>query len=310
MNMVQIPLAQGDDMGEKTGKARSPSVLIGGGLVLLVASLWLPIVAFDLHEAQQSSYLFLPSAGMAVIALCVLFAGGIHKGRMCLALGYIGASAALGLAFLWVPSVPNDAFESPDAQRLFYWHVPSAWMAMIAFGVLFVGSALWFVRRSALGWRLHVAGSEAGLATGLMAVWSGCLWGAAEWGVPWDWTDVRLNSFALLTLLALVLVLGRRAQPDGVESRDTFATAGLFGFVLVPLTYIATRIWQIRHPGPVIASGDGGGSLAPEMGALLGFAALSFTVLIVGHLMESVHLTSLEQRLDRLQGKLDVEATE
>ena len=107
---------------------------------------------------------------------------GKRTGRVCLAIGYLGASAALGLAFLWVPSVPNDAFESPEAQRLFYWHVPSAWMAMIAFGVLFVGSALWFMRRSALGWRLHVAGSEAGLATGLMAVWSGCLWGAAEWG--------------------------------------------------------------------------------------------------------------------------------
>ena len=46
------------------------------------------------------------------------------------------------------------------------------------------------------------------------------------------------------------------------------------------------------------------------MGALLGFAALSFTVLIVGHLIESVHLTSLEQRLDRLQGKLDAEVTD
>ncbi len=310
MNMVQIPRAQGDDMGEGKEEDRSLSLYIAGGLVFLLASLWLPTVVFDSHEAQQSFYLFLPSVWMVAFAFCVIFVGGQHKGRMWLALGYIGASAALGLAFLWVPSVPNDAFESPDAQRLFYWHVPSAWMAMIAFGVLFVGSALWFVRRSALGWRLHVAGSEAGLATGLMAVWSGCLWGAAEWGVPWDWTDVRLNSFALLTLLALVLVLGRRAQPDGVESRDTFATAGLFGFVLVPLTYIATRIWQIRHPGPVIASGDGGGSLAPEMGALLGFAALSFTVLIVGHLVESVHLTSLEQRLDRLQGKLDVEATE
>jgi heme exporter protein C len=310
MNMVQIPLARGDDMGAAKEGGRSLSRYIGGGLIFLLASLWLPTVAFDSHEAQQSFYLFLPSLWMVAFALCVLFVGGQHRGRMWLALGYIGASTALGLAFLWVPSVPNDAFESPDAQRLFYWHVPSAWMAMIAFAVLFVGSALWFVRRSAFGWRLHVAGSEAGLATGLMAVWSGCLWGAAEWGVPWDWTDVRLNSFALLTLLALVLVLGRRAQPDGVESRDTFATAGLFGFVLVPLTYIATRIWQIRHPGPVIASGDGGGSLAPEMGALLGFAALSFTVLIVGHLMESVHLTSLEQRLDRLQGKLDVEATE
>ena len=195
---------------------------------------------------------------------------GKRTGRVCLAIGYL-APAPRRLAFLWVPSVPNDAFESPEAQRLFYWHVPSAWMAMIAFGVLFVGSALWFMRRSALGWRLHVAGSEAGLATGLMAVWSGCLWGAAEWGVPWDWTDVRLNSFALLTLLALVLVLGRRAQPDGVESRDTFATAGCL--VRSGSVHLHRHAHLADSPsGPVIASGDG--ALArPEMGALLGFAA-------------------------------------
>lgn len=178
---------------------------------------------------------------------------------------------------------------------------------MIAFGVLFVGSGLWFLRRSAVGWRLHVAGSEAGLATGLMAVWSGCIWGQAEWGVPWDWTDVRLNTFGLLTLLALLLVLGRRAQPDGVESRDTFATVGLFGFILVPLTYMATRIWQIRHPGPVIASGDDGGSLAPSMTFVLLLGVAAFTVMITGHVLESMRLTSLEQRLDRLQRALDPE---
>lgn len=228
-------------------------------------------------------------------------------GRPLLALGFGGAGLSLTLALLWVPSVTNDAFEAPDAQRLFYWHVPSAWMAMIAFGVLFVGSGLWFLRRSAVGWRLHVAGSEAGLATGLMAVWSGCIWGQAEWGVPWDWTDVRLNTFGLLTLLALLLVLGRRAQPDGVESRDTFATVGLFGFILVPLTYMATRIWQIRHPGPVIASGDDGGSLAPSMTLVLLLGVAAFTVMITGHVLESMRLTSLEQRLDRLQRALDPE---
>jgi heme exporter protein C len=231
--------------------------------------------------------------------------GGL--GRPLLALGFGGAGLSLTLALLWVPSVTNDAFEAPDAQRLFYWHVPSAWMAMIAFGVLFVGSGLWFLRRSAVGWRLHVAGSEAGLATGLMAVWSGCIWGQAEWGVPWDWTDVRLNTFGLLTLLALLLVLGRRAQPDGVESRDTFATVGLFGFILVPLTYMATRIWQIRHPGPVIASGDDGGSLAPSMTLVLLLGVAAFTVMITGHVLESMRLTSLEQRLDRLQRALDPE---
>lgn len=232
---------------------------------------------------------------------------GSRWGRGLLALGYAGAGVSLSLALLWVPSVTNAAFEAPEAQRLFYWHVPSAWMAMIAFGLLFLGSGMWFLRRSALGWRMHVAGSEAGLATGLMAVWSGCMWGQAEWGVPWDWTDVRLNTFGLLTLLALLLVLGRRAQPDGVETRDTFSTVGLFGFVLVPLTYMATRIWQIRHPGPVIAAGDDGGSLAPSMTVVLLLGVAAFTVLIAGHVLESMRLTSLEQRLDRLQRALDPE---
>ena len=176
--------------------------------------------------------------------------------------------ATLGLAFLKAPSVSINAFESPDAQRIFYWHVPAAWAAFIAFGFLFLGSAMWFFKRSNLGWRMHVAGAQAGLATGLMTVWSGMVWGSAEWGVPWDWTDVRLNTFGLLTFLAMFLVLGRQAQLDGVETRDTFSTFGLFGFVLVPVTYVATRLWQIRHPGPVIGGGESATVefVAPEPG--------------------------------------------
>ena len=184
--------------------------------------------------------------------------------------------------------------------------MPAAWAAFIAFGVLFVGSALWFFKRSSLGWKMHIAGAEAGLACGLMAVWSGCVWGAAEWGTPWDWEDWRLNTFGLLTLLALFLVLGRQSQPDGVETRDTFSTFGLYGFILVPLTYVATRIWVIRHPGPVIA-GDEGSSISRDMGLVLLIGALSFTVLIIGHILTSMEITKFEQRLERLQKELDGE---
>tara|TARA_B100000459_G_scaffold130810_1_gene84931 strand:+ start:368 stop:1114 length:747 start_codon:yes stop_codon:yes gene_type:complete len=230
------------------------------------------------------------------------------RGRVAevlLGAGFFGIMVTLFLGFHWAPSVSINAFESPAAQRIFYWHVPSAWAAFIAFGVLFVGSALWFFKRSALGWRLHVAGTEAGLACGLMTVWSGCVWGAAEWGTPWDWTDVRLNTFGLLTLLALFLVLGRQSQPDGVETRDTFSTFGLYGFVLVPLTYMATRIWQIRHPGPVVAAGDSGGSLESSMALVLMIGALSFTLFIVGHMLISMRITQLEQRLEQVQNSLD-----
>ena len=226
-------------------------------------------------------------------------------GEVLLLFGFTGVATTMMLAFLWAPSVSINAFESPAAQRIFYWHVPSAWAAFIAFGALFVGSVGWMFKRSELMWRIHIAGSEAGLATGLMTVWSGCVWGAAEWGTPWDWSDVRLNTFGLLTLLAIYLVLGRNSQPDGVETRDTFSTFGLYGFVLVPLTYVATRIWQIRHPGPVIAAGEDGGSLQSSMALVLLIGALSFTVFIIGHMLISMRITHLEQRLEQAQKSLD-----
>ena len=230
----------------------------------------------------------------------------VKSGYVCLIAAFSGLMLTLYLAFNWAPSVDIKAFQSPEAQRIFYWHVPAAWAAFIAFGVLFVGSAMWFFKRSPLGWKLHIAGSEAGLACGLMAVWSGCVWGAAEWGTPCDWEDFRLNTFGLLTLLALFLVLGRQSQPDGVESRAPFSTFCLYGFVLVPITYIANRIWIIRHPGPVIA-GDENSSISGDMALVLMIGALSFTVLIIGHIMTSIEITKFEQRIDRLQKELDGE---
>ncbi len=84
----------------------------------------------------------------------------VKIGELLLAIGFIGLMATLYLAFNWAPSVNINAFESPEAQRIFYWHVPAAWAAFIAFAVLFAGSALWMFKRSPLGWKLHVAGSE------------------------------------------------------------------------------------------------------------------------------------------------------
>ena len=60
----------------------------------------------------------------------------MKRGEALLFLGFLGISSTLLLALLWAPSVSIDAFESPAAQRIFYWHVPAAWAAFIAFGAL------------------------------------------------------------------------------------------------------------------------------------------------------------------------------
>ena len=107
----------------------------------------------------------------------------------------------------------------------------------------------------------------------------------------------------MLTLLSLYLILGRKSQPDGVETRDTFAAFGMYGFALVPLTYIATRLWQIRHPGPVVATSEG--SLNSDMGLVLLIGAISFSTLVIGHIISGMQLTKLEMKIEDLQSTFE-----
>ena len=93
-----------------------------------------------------------------------------------------------------------------------------------------------------------------GLLYSLGVLISGPIW-AAEWGVPWDFQDIRLNSFAVLAGVALFFTLGEMNSED-TQQKMLFSSVGIFGFGLVPLTYMATRWWQERHPGPLIGGGN------------------------------------------------------
>ena len=122
------------------------------------------------------------------------------------------------LGFLYAPLVDPNSWNAPEAYRILYWHVPFAWTSFLSFCLLFIGASSWYVRRSESGWTMLVIGSQLGLLFGLGVIISGPIWGSAEWGVPWDWGDVRLNSYALLTSVALFLVMSIRSQPDGEET--------------------------------------------------------------------------------------------
>ena len=220
-------------------------------------------------------------------------------GETLLMFGFIGIGSTC-FALFWAPSVSLDAFESPAAQRIFYWHVPprgrrSSPLAPCSW----VPQAGCFgVHRGHGGFTLPV---QAGLATGLMTVWSGCVWGAAEWGTPWIGRTFD-STLGLLTLLAIYVVLGETASPTA-WNRGTRSPPSAFTALLVPVTYIAI-IWTIRHPGPVVATGDEG-SINGDMGLVLLLGAISFTVFIVGHMMASMRLTALEQRVTAMMDQHD-----
>jgi heme exporter protein C len=226
----------------------------------------------------------------------------VGGGLVLIGFSLLTLTAYLGL--MWAPDVDAEAWNAPNSYRILFLHVPFAWASFMAFGLLFVGSLGWFLKRSDKLWKLVPIGGETGLLYCLGVLISGPLWGAAEWGVPWDWSDVRLNTFAILGGLALFIVLGHRASDDGEESRDTLAAVGLFGFGLVPITYMATRWWQERHPGPVIGGGEGSG-LAPEILQVMLMGALATMILLAGQVCISWAVQDGEARLRRLQRELE-----
>ena len=220
------------------------------------------------------------------------------------ALGISGAVVTALMGVYYAPVVDSTAFNAPEAYRILYWHVPFAWSSFLAFCMLFIGAVAGYKDRSDWGWRWFSTGSDLGLLFGLGVITSGPIWGSAEWGVPWDWGDLRLNTFALLTGVALFLVLSRRSQPDGQETRDTLAAVGLFGFALVPITALATTWYQKRHPGIVLVSGEETG-LDPAIRTVLMMGFVSFLFLFVGLAMLSNEVIRMEDRLEQSKSELD-----
>ncbi|MGY8692394.1 MAG: cytochrome c biogenesis protein CcsA [Candidatus Poseidoniales archaeon] len=219
-------------------------------------------------------------------------------------IGLVGASISILLGFIWVPSLDPSTVNGPESFRIIYWHVSFAWCSFLAFLLLFIGSIIWYLKKDEIGWRCFSVGSDMGLLFGMGVITSGPIWGSVAWGKPWDWGDLRLNSFALLTSVALFLVLARRAQQDTNQTRDTLSIVGLFGFSLVPITAMATTWYQNQHPPIVVVSSEDTG-LPSDMLFVLILSFISFCFIFVGFSIITDRIHQLELKMENNQINLD-----
>ncbi|MBK8719661.1 MAG: cytochrome c biogenesis protein CcsA [Deltaproteobacteria bacterium] len=154
-------------------------------------------------------------------------------------------------------------------QKIFYFHVPLAWIMMLLALTCGIAAAIQLRRRSRTAEALSIAAGELVLMTGLGVLITGPIWGHATWGRAWTW-DARQISTGLLWLVFAAFVLLRRY---GAAGSDRLAAAlAVFGAVDVPIIYYAVKIWKTQHPTTNVV-----GSLPPQMWASLwpAFGALS-----------------------------------
>jgi heme exporter protein C len=183
-------------------------------------------------------------------------------------LGLVGIAGCVLLAWLGLFATPEDQVQG-DAVRPIYVHVPSAWVAYLAFGTTALCSALylWKRTRSLTFDRFAGAAAEIGvLFTGLALV-TGMLWGRITWGVFWTW-DARLTSTSLLFVLFLGYLALRRLPAAPEVRAKRAAIAGLIAFIDVPIVHMSVRWWNTLHQDPTILRTD------PEIEGLMLFTVI------------------------------------
>jgi heme exporter protein C len=151
-----------------------------------------------------------------------------------------------------------------DVQRIFYYHVPSAWTAFLLFMINFVASVVYLIRRNVKADILALVSAEVGVVFCTVVLVTGPIWARPVWGIWWTW-DLRLTLTLLLWLIYVSYLVLRRFSTSS-QTPVLAAVLAIFGALDVPLVYFSIWFFRTQHPSPVIG---GGGSLDPGMGRVL-----------------------------------------
>src|SRR6476659_10407997 len=158
-----------------------------------------------------------------------------------------------------------------NVQRIFYYHVPSAWVAFQLFLINFVASVIYMIRRSTKADIVALVCAEVGVVFCTVVLITGPIWARPVWGLWWRW-DLRLTLTLVLWLIYVSYLILRRFSTCS-QTPLLAAVLAVFGALDVPLVYFSIWFFRTQHPSPVIG---GGGSLDPRMAHVLVINWLAF----------------------------------
>lgn len=205
----------------------------------------------------------------------------------------------LYLIFFYVPTEATMGV----VQRIFYFHVPAAWVSFIAFFFVFIYSFLYLARSNKKWDSLAGASAEVGVLFSSANLFTGPIWAKPVWGIWWTW-DARLTLTLMLWLTYVGYLMLRHYVVDA-ERRATYAAVvGVVGFVNVPLVYFSIRWWRTQHPQPVIAGGEDSG-LEPSMRVCLYTCFAMFLLLFTMLMRMRKRVQALQDELDGLHQQLE-----
>lgn len=190
----------------------------------------------------------------------------------------------LYLIFLFAPEERSMG----QIQRIFYFHVPSAWLAFLAFFVVFIASIGYLWKKDRKYDIVAYSSAEIGIIFATLVLITGPIWARPVWNTWWVWSP-RLTSFLILWFIYVAYLMLRNFVEEEERGARFTAVFGIVGFIDVPIVYVSIRLWRDIHPSPVIAGGSGAG-LHPDMQITFFFSLFTFTLLYLFLLIQRVRL--------------------
>ena len=223
-----------------------------------------------------------------------LWSGSLVRGGLIVAGGLMMA-LTLYMVFLWVPTEQNLGV----SQRIFYFHVPLAWLGMASILVVSTASIMHLVTKKQKWDNLAYSAAELGVVYISLLLITGIAWSQPTWGRWWTW-DAKLTATLILWFIYVGYLMLRAYGPKGSQGARYGAVLAIIGAIDAPIIYFATVWWRTQHPEMNIGPLAGEGMLAPAMRMTLLVSTLTFSVVYVAMLIERYALRRGESTIDEL----------
>lgn len=203
----------------------------------------------------------------------------------------VAVPVALYFVFIYAPVEKSMGL----IQKIFYFHVSSAWIGFFAFFVTFSSSLVYLNKKDFLYDDIAFISAKIGLIFCTIVIVTGPLWARPVWGVYWMWEDVRLTTMLILWFLYAGYIALRNAIEDKNKKAKYSAILGIIGFIDVPVVFFSIRLWKNGvHPNVLQ---KGGGGIDSDMLTALFISLITFTIIYFALLIRELRITKLEKQL-------------
>jgi heme exporter protein C len=207
----------------------------------------------------------------------------------------MGMAVYLGLVYAPMEAVMGNV------QRVFYFHVGTAWVAMLGFVVAAVSGVMYLIKKDMKWDRFELAAVEVSTVFFLITICLGSIWARPAWNTWWTW-DIRLTTAAITELIFIAYFMLRQGLEDPEKRARFGAIYTLLGGFSVPITFMVIRLFRSIHPVVIMAGGNEEKmNMTSEMVTAMLFALFAFTVVFIDLIWHRIRLGVLEEKVEQLK---------